>query len=108
MKTYERLGLPGPQDAAYWEKVEARAKELGTDGCSGPTLQLYVRACWEHDIHYRTGCTLYGRRITRAEADTIFRERHLEASPLGGLSPMAWWRWLALRAFGSRAWRHPW
>lgn len=104
MKTYALLGLPGPQDATYWEKIERRAKDLGTDGCSGPAFEVYVRACWEHDIHYRTGATLFGRSITRAQADAIFRERIQDDSYFGYLSPMSWWRWAGLRAFGGNSW----
>lgn len=105
MKCHERLGLPGPADAAYWEKIRVRADELGSDGCSGPALQIHVLGCYEHDVHYRTGLTLYGRLLTRREADAIFFERMQEFSFLNGFSPLSWWRWLVLRAFGAGAWQ---
>jgi hypothetical protein len=105
LKRHEELGLPGPDDKPYWEKIEVVAKYLGTDGCSGPAFEVYVRACWEHDIHYRTGQTLYGLPLTRADADAIFRERHQEFSVFGRLSPMSWWRWLGLRIGGGSSWK---
>lgn len=105
MKTHDALGLPGPGDAPYWEKVAFVSRALKTDGCSGPALEVYTRACYEHDIHYRTGQTIYGRTLTRADADAVFRERHQELSALGVWCPMAWWRWLGVRLFGGSSWR---
>ena len=106
MRVYEQLGLPGRDDEVYWDAVDKRAKELNTDGCSGPTLPVYVFACLEHDIHYRVHTTLYGYPITRKQADTVFRERHQAASPFGCVSPMAWWRWAGLRIGGGPSWDH--
>lgn len=87
----------------YWARVRQRAAELGSDGCSG-VLDVYLDACLEHDIHYRTHRRLDGSPITRKEADALFRQRMQERSLFGAFSPMAWWRWLGVRAFGASAW----
>lgn len=96
--------------APLWTKeyralIRARAKELGSDGCSGPALEIYQDACYEHDIHYRTGKTLAGQPITRAEADRLLRLRIQTMSKLGLLSPVSWWRWAAVRIFARGSWQ---
>jgi hypothetical protein len=88
----------------YWRRVTETARELGGDGCSGPTLQVFRSCCDEHDIHYRTGQRLDGRPITRGEADAEFRRCMQQRSRLGRWSPMPWWRWLAVRAVGWAHW----
>jgi hypothetical protein len=93
---------PPPSDVTYWQRVKDYARQLGGDGCSGPTLQVHRSCCDEHDIHYRTGRTLDGRPITRAEADAEFR-RCMQARSLGGRwHPLPWWRWVAVRLAGWR------
>lgn len=84
----------------YWEAVRARAKELQSDGCSHVT-SMYLDCCLEHDIHYRTGRTLSNEEISRAQADKIFRECMQSRSIFKVFSPMSWWRWMAVRLFGS-------
>jgi hypothetical protein len=92
-------------DDGYWLRVRARAGELKSDGCSGPALKgFYGDCCAEHDIHYRTHRTLDGDPITRAEADRRFRCCMQARSRLGRASPMAWWRWLAVRNGGGKPW----
>lgn len=112
-----------PDDRRYWVAVEAWAKHLKSDGCSGPTIQVFVRGCWEHDIAYRThkdiilaeaeyeGLQIAGYRlsdyeITRKYADDRFKERIKQRSIFDGISPMAHWRWFALRMFGGSSWEH--
>lgn len=104
MTLHETLGLPGPDDAPYWRMVEQIAHSLNTDGCSGPALQVYVEACWEHDIHYRTHKTVHGKPLTKEQADRILWERVREFSWLGVVSPMAWWRYYAVKHFGQKSW----
>lgn len=65
---------------------------------------MYVEACYEHDIHYRTHATVYGKSIKRRQADAVLRERIQSRSRFGCCSPMAWWRWFFLRICGERAW----
>lgn len=91
-----------PSDVSYWQRVKDYARQLGGDGCSGPTLQIFRECCDEHDIHYRTGRRLDGRPITRGEADAEFRRCHQRRSRLGVWAPMAWWRWAAVRVMGRR------
>lgn len=91
--------------AEYWAKVAEKAMALGADGCSGPTLQVHRACCDEHDIHYRTGQRLDGTPITRREADAEFRRCMQERSRLGKWTPMAWWRWAAVRTFGGQFWQ---
>ena len=78
---------------------------IDTDGCSG-ALQVYLHACYLHDLHYRCHQDLDGSQITRAEADRRLRELTKRESLFDGISPMAHWRWLALRIFGGSAWDH--
>ena len=85
----------------YWEEVRARAKALGADGCSGPAIEWYRDCCLEHDVHYRTGRRLDGTAISRREADAVFRRCMQERSPLKKWSPLAAWRWVAVRLFGG-------
>lgn len=87
----------------YWARVRQRAKELGADGCT-VVPEFYHHCCNEHDIHYRTHKTLDGEPITRAEADKRLRDCIIQSSMLHRFSPMAWWRWAAVRAFAFHAW----
>lgn len=89
--------------AGYWARVVDRAKELGSDGCSG-VPDFYLLGCLEHDVHYRTHKRIDGTSITRSEADAALRSYIQEHSPFGVFSPMAWWRWAAVRLLGRRAW----
>ena len=89
----------------YRQLVRQKAKELGSDGCSG-VPDFHLDGCFEHDIAYRTGCDVYGNPITRAEADRRFRIYIQKHSPLaklklGFFSPMSWWRWAGVRLFGG-------
>jgi len=96
VKLHEKFGLPGVDDKAYWKKVKLVAKALKSDGCTG-VADIYLPACWEHDIHCRTGQTVFGKKIKPSEEDWIFHERIQEMSPLGVFSPMAWWRYAGVR-----------
>lgn len=84
----------------YWDAVRKRAAELQSDGCSHVT-QAFLDCCLEHDIHYRTGHTLLGVKITREEADRLFRKCMQQRSMFKYFSPMSWWRWMAVRVFGA-------
>jgi hypothetical protein len=96
------MTLKEKAERRYWERVHDKAAELGADGCSFAT-GAFVDCCLEHDIHYRTGLTLNGTPITRREADARFRSCMQSRSKLGFFSPMSWWRWAAVRAFGRSA-----
>lgn len=88
----------------YWDRVRDRARELGSDGCTGGSA-LFREACLEHDIHYRTGRTLDGEPLTRAQADARFLYAMQRRSLLGWWSPVAWVRYAAVRLFARRNWQ---
>jgi hypothetical protein len=98
MKDRDLKYIP-PRDSLYWVQVRHRANRLGTDGCTG-VPDFYLDACYEHDIHWRTGHTLGGERISTRQANMRFRLVIQDRSPFGLLSPMSWWRWVAVSAVG--------
>lgn len=82
----KKSGLPN--SPAYWDQVRTKARELNSDGCTG-VPEFKQDACFEHDIHWRTGITLDGTPISLWHANTVFRWRiHF--------LPMAWWIYLAV------------
>ena len=91
----------------YWRQVRKFAADLESDGCSG-VPDFYLECCLEHDIHYRTHQRLDGTPITKDEADAMLRSCIQRRSLAGALSPMATWRWLALKFLpaAQRAWDH--
>jgi hypothetical protein len=72
----------------YWDEVRAQARCLGTDGCT-MSPDVYVDACYEHDIHWRTGKTIEGRPITTRLANRRLRKVMESRSPLGARSVIA-------------------
>lgn len=82
----------------YWDRVEARAKALGSDGCTRVS-EWNRRCCLLHDIMYRTGMDMDGHAVTRQEADYLFWEcnRRFSNSRLSWLSPRSWVRWAGVR-----------
>ncbi len=76
---------------------------LGADGCTG-VPDFYLLGCLEHDIAYRTHKDPLCKPITKAEADQRLRWYISNNSVFGDLSPMAWWRWLAVKWFANKAW----
>jgi hypothetical protein len=103
-----------PSKQAYWallnqpwyqQLVSDWAKNLQSDGCTG-VLDIYLPACWEHDIAYRLHQTVLSEPLTRREADRRFRWSIQFLSPFGALSPLSWWRWAGVRMFGVKAWKH--
>lgn len=93
--------------SSYHDELKALAESIGSDGCSGPTLQVHVDCCWEHDWSYVTCMTPRGVPTTKAEADRRFRDCLQAHSPLRFLSPLAWWRWLAVMQFGRGSFPAP-
>ena len=81
-----------PQDSPYWERVRARAKEIGTDGCT-IVADIYLDSCLEHDVHWRTGLTIDGAPITAQQANRRFRKVIQSRSKAGRFSPVSWVRW---------------
>lgn len=95
--------LPGRDDRMYWSIVREWAETSGSDGCTH-ALELRVSACHEHDYHCVYHETMYGARITSAQAAWRFRQVLAWQSSVGVFSPMSWWRWAAVRLFGPQ-WR---
>ena len=92
-------------DPAYVVRVEKLATALKADGCSG-VPDFYLLGCLEHDIAYRTHCDAYGYPTTKRRADKHLRWYIQMRSPFDGFSPMAWWRWQAVKWWGKKAWTH--
>ena len=104
-------------DPKYWDLIKEKATSLKSDGCSGPTIPVYELACFEHDIHYRTGKTIFNAPITRSEADGLFSKRIRNLASWGfkwkdpttwghmiGF-PMSYWRWGMVRLFGRNSYK---
>lgn len=113
------------ESAANEEQIKLAYWYTRSDGCTG-VLDIFKKACIIHDFHYRTHHDLTGRVINRAEADRRFRKRMQSMSKpqldwlplpvrkntvvaaichyLGCSSPIAWWRWAAVRCLGGRFW----
>lgn len=95
--------LHPPTDRAYWDAIKLKALSLQSDGCSG-VPDFYQEVCYEHDVHYRTHRFLDGRPITKEVADLLLNVGIKDRSLFGAWSPMAWWRWKAVRWWGGPAW----
>lgn len=81
-----------------------RIKEfIQSDGCT-IVVDICVEACIEHDFYYTTKMHFTGHKITRAEADALFREAIQRYSILGNGSPLSFWRWMAVRSMGWIFW----
>ena len=89
--------------ASYVQLVEIIAAALHADGCTG-VPDFYLLGCLEHDIAYRTHRDPYGHPVDRDTADKRLRWYIQMRSPFGTVSPMAWWRWLAVRWWAKKAW----
>ena len=93
-----------PASSPYWVIVRDVAALLQSDGCTG-VKDYYVDACYEHDIHWRTGRTLFGVPITTAQANERFRRVIQSRSRFGRFSPMSWARWVGVTV-GARFLSH--
>jgi hypothetical protein len=81
-----------PANDLYWFQVRTVAELLQSDGCTG-VPDFHCDACYEHDIHWRTGHSIHGLPLTTAQANARFRRVIQSRSRFGVLSPMSWWRW---------------
>jgi hypothetical protein len=86
--------VPGERDP-YWFIVREVARRMESDGCTG-VADFHCDACYEHDIHWRTGKTITGLPLTTAQANRRFRKVIQSRSTFGRFSPMSWWRWLGV------------
>jgi len=87
---------------SYWDRVKALAWALKGDGCSKVPDFNYRCCCDEHDIHYRTGTTLDGVRLTRKEADKYF----LACMQKRGGIVLPFLYYIGVRLFGESSWDH--
>lgn len=85
----------------YWRRVRARAKALGSDGCTLVDEWLQD-CCFEHDVHRRTGLTINGMPISVIESDYVYRHCMEQRVSLRFLHPRSWLRWAGVRI---GAWR---
>lgn len=81
-----------PKGSPYWVMVRKAAVVLKSDGCTC-SPDIYVDACYEHDVHWRTGRTVFGVPITTAQANRRLRRVMESRSRLGGHSFLARWYW---------------
>lgn len=91
----------------YWKRVKEHAKALKGDGCTSAPDFWYRRCCDEHDIAYRTGKTVDGADITRAEADKRLFDCMCKRgkTPIVGRFIIPALYWGAVRIFGRGAWK---
>lgn len=95
-------GLPAMSaitpNAEYWERVRARAKALGSDGCSHVSA-WNLDCCLRHDVMVRTGRDMNDHAITRAEADYLFWECNRQRAQLrlSWYSPRSYVRYLGVQ-----------
>lgn len=92
---------------SYWQRVKVTAKSLKGDGCSSSPDFFYKRCCDDHDIAYRTGKTVDGEPISRAEADKRFYAcmRKHGKTPVLGKMILPWTYWMGVRLFGGSSWQ---
>lgn len=97
-----RLGSEDPDEFTErdWDLIWAYTK---SDGCTG-VVDIYIKACWEHDFYFRVHHGFDGKVIGFWEANRRFRRRMQHCSKLGILSPVSWWRWLGVSLLGRNAW----
>lgn len=88
----------------YFQKIRLAARAINSDGCTG-VPDFYLIVCLRHDVHYSTGKTIGGDPITRDWADRHFRSGIRHLSILHKWSPMAAWRYAAVRKMGKKHWK---
>lgn len=94
----------------YWKWVKEYAGALNGDGCTSTPDFFYRRCCDEHDLHYRVGCGIDGRTLTRAQADKklFICMRKAGKTPIIGRLIIPALFWLAVRLFARKAWKGNW
>lgn len=103
----------------YWNWIATESIAINSDGCSA-VPDFYLKCCQQHDLSYyyaRCPRSAYrahitgsmnswadAKTLTQSAADINFRRCIQQNSKLGRFSPMSWWRWLALKVVGKKAW----
>ena len=108
MPLRELLAFTGTLSSRDWRQMtELDIGEVGqfvlSDGCTG-VFDFYVQCCFLHDWYYRTHRDFYGFLQSKKSADRVLHDCIMSHSPFGHWSPMAWWRYWAVRKFGRKAW----
>ena len=76
------------------------------DGCSG-VPDFYRNGCVIHDWGYRTHRDFKGNYVSQNQVDNWIKKYIQSKSLFGKFSPMAAWRYLALKnIFGNKAWNN--
>lgn len=88
----------------YWAIVCKAAALLQSDCCTCAP-DICMDACYEHDIHWRTGRTVFGVPITTAQSNRRLRKVMQSRSPLGGKSFFAQWYWYGV-TIGAKFLKH--
>lgn len=83
-----------------FERIEQFVK---SDGCTG-VPEFYHNGCVLHDWCFRTHLNFYGNDITFDESNELLHDYICSKSWLGRFSPMAHWRWLAVKHLAERPW----
>jgi hypothetical protein len=101
------------KDAMYMAWVREEAREINSDGCS-VVPDFFLDCCRIHDLAYyyakdprsayEIGDWGLADPIDQKGADALLKCCIQSKSRLGKWSPMAWWRYWALREFGAKAW----
>ena len=112
MSTSELLHLTGTLSTRDWTQFDEEdfadiALFVASDGCTG-VPDFYLNECILHDWFYATHRDFYGRPVTQHYADSRMKKNIQKKSWFGKWSPMAWWRYRALRKWfrveSKKAW----
>ncbi len=83
--------------------VDRIAAFINSDGCTG-VPDFYKNGCILHDWCYRTHLDFSGNGIQKDTADRLLRDYIRSKSLFGKFSPMAWWRWRAVKYVAEKPW----
>ena len=108
MPTWELLHFTDTLSTLDWTQLTeadyaAIAEFVYSDGCTG-VPDFYRNDCIYHDWCYRTHRDLDGTPLTKKESDKRLKAGIRVESPFGMWSPMAWWRYVAVKRFGRKSW----
>lgn len=105
----------------FAEWIASEAKKIDSDGCTFVS-ELFHDCCSAHDLAYYygkdprsayrqyralpedPGYWLLADPITRGAVDKRFRSCIQQKAPLKRFSPLAWLRWVGVRAGGWKPW----
>ena len=88
--------------ALDFKRIEEFVK---SDGCTG-VPEFYHWGCVLHDWCYRTHLDFVGNEITKEQSDELLHDYICSKSWFGRFSPMAHWRWTAVKHLAERPWEN--